>query len=391
MNSISILSFLPAECFKAKGPHEYAGPCPLCGGATEDGFIVWPDRPHGGAFLCRKCGASGDGIAFLMQMDGLTYREACEALALEPKRGTSSTFSHSRRTPNRTVQSAHGMKVPPVPSKPEPAVLPGTEWMDSAAAFLAECQHNIESSPEALLAVIGRFLTPHTAQRIGIGWNPTDRYALRKSWGLPDLPGPDGKLRTKMLLPRGLVIATRRRAGVVALTVRCPNDRPESRPKYWQVKESANVPFVAGRAGLPIVLVESALDAALLWQESFNTVSGVALMGNMKNLDADTHNFIQSAPILLAAPDNDEGGRAAWQRWSAAYPQATLVPAVGGKDLGEQHAAALAWPIDKATPTIGEWCAAALSISRKTALADRRNAGNRHSYPSPTNSKKEAA
>ena len=55
----NILSFLPAELFKAKSLHEYAGPCPLCCGATKDGFIVWPDRPHGGAFLCRKCGASG--------------------------------------------------------------------------------------------------------------------------------------------------------------------------------------------------------------------------------------------------------------------------------------------------------------------------------------------
>ena len=384
----NILSFLPAECFKAKSLHEHAGPCPLCGGATNDGFIVWPDRPRGGAFLCRKCGASGDGIAFLMQLDGMSYREACEALALKPKRGTASAFSHFRRTSTKAGQPAHGIKIPPVPSKPEPAVLPCTEWMASAAAFLAECQRNIETSPEALLAIIGRFLTPHTAQRIGIGWNPADRYALRKSWGLPDLAGPDGKPRTKMLLPRGLVIATRRRAGVVALTVRCPNDRPESRPKYWQVKESANVPFVAGRAGLPIVLVESALDAALVWQESFNTVSSVALMGNMKDLDADTHAFIQSAPILLAAPDNDEGGRAAWQRWNTTYPHAILSPAIGQKDLGEMHAAALRLGPE---PTLGEWCAAALAMAHKTAVASRRNAGSHHSNPSPTNSKKEAA
>ena len=76
----SILDFFPA--MKPKGPNEWAGPCPLCGGATKDGFIVWPDRPHGGAFMCRKCGASGDGIAFLMQRDGMSYLEACEALSL---------------------------------------------------------------------------------------------------------------------------------------------------------------------------------------------------------------------------------------------------------------------------------------------------------------------
>ena len=123
----NILAFVPAELFKAKSPHEYAGPCPLCGGATKDGFIVWPDRPHGGAFMCRKCGASGDGIAFLMKRDGLSYREACEALSLEPRRGTTSTFTPSRHTTHRAAQPAHGVKVPPVPSAPEPAVLPCPE------------------------------------------------------------------------------------------------------------------------------------------------------------------------------------------------------------------------------------------------------------------------
>ena len=357
----SILNFIPAGQIKPKGPHEFAGPCPLCGGATDDGFIVWPDRPRGGAFLCRKCGASGDGIAFLMKRDGLSYREACEALSLEPRRSTTSAFTPSRHATHRTAQPAHGVKVPPVPSTPEPAVLPCPEWMGSAAAFLADCQRDLETSPEALLAVCGRFLTPYTAQCTGIGWNPADRYVLRKSWGLPDLAGQDGKPRTKLLLPRGLVIATRRRTGVVALTVRCPNDRPESRPKYWQVKESSNVPFVAGRAGLPVVLVESALDAALLWQESFNTVCGVALMGNMKGLDSDTNDFIQAAPLLLACPDNDAGGLSAWQRWSAAYPQAILTPAVGSKDLGDMHRAALSWPINPAIPTVMEWSEAALS------------------------------
>ena len=85
-------------------------------------------------------------------------------------------------------------------------------------------------------------------------------------------------MRDKLILPRGLVIATRQKAGTVALTVRCADDRPESRPKYWQVQGSSNVPFVAGRAGLPLLLVESALDAALVWQESFGKLAAVALM-----------------------------------------------------------------------------------------------------------------
>jgi len=357
----NILAFVPAEFFKAKSAHEYAGPCPLCGGATKDGFIVWPDRPHGGAFLCRKCGASGDGIAFLMQRDGLSYREACEALSLEPRHGTTSTFTPSRHTPHRAAQPAHGVKVPPVPPTPEPAVLPCPEWMSSAAVFLADCQRDLETSPEALLAVCGRFLTPYTAVQCGIGWNPADRYILRESWGLPIVELADGGKRDKLLLPRGLVIATRQKAGTVALTVRCAADRPESRPKYWQVQGSSNVPFIAGRAGLPVVLVESALDAALVWQESFGKLAAVAFMGSTKPADADTDQFIKQAPLLLAAPDRDDAGEKAWARWSATYRHAHFAPVLHGKDLGEQHAAAHAWPLDYAIPTTGEWLTAVLS------------------------------
>ena len=319
----SILTFL-TSAMKAKGPHEFAGPCPQCGG--EDRFIIWPDRPRGGAYLCRGCDQQGgDGIQFMRKYMGMSYAEACAALEIEPKRTTTSLLS-ARRTHART----HPAQMAPVPSAPEPTVLPCKEWMASAAAFVDSCQSDLETSPEALLAVCGRFLTPYTAVQCGIGWNLADRYILRESWGLPIVELADGGKRDKLLLPRGLVIATRQKAGTVALTVRCADDRPESRPKYWQVKGSSNVPFVAGRAGLPLLLVESALDAALVWQESFGKLAAVALMGNMKGLDTDTHAFIQAAPLLLACPDNDEGGQVAWQRWSAAYPQAILTPAVSG-------------------------------------------------------------
>lgn len=384
----SILVFLPA--MKPKGPHEFAGPCPLCGGATKDGFIVWPDRPHGGAFLCRKCGASGDGIAFLMQRDGLTYVQACAALGIEPKRTTTSSFParrvHSRRRPARPVQMAY------VPPKPEPAVMPCAEWMISAAAFVDSCQSYLETNPEALLAVCGRSLTPYTALDCGIGWNPADRYILREAWGLPVVELADGGKRDKLILPRGLLIATRRKAGTVALTVRCADDRPESRPKYWQVQGSSNMPFIAGRAGVPLLLVESALDAALVWQESFGKLAAVALMGNMKGLDADTHAFIQAAPLLLACPDNDEGGQVAWQRWSAAYPQAILTPAVGAKDLGDMHQAALTLPINPDIPSVMEWAEAALSaIPTKKAHTGPMSHENTQPDHCATSGMKEAA
>jgi len=363
----NILAYLPA--MKPKGPHEFAGPCPQCGG--EDRFIVWPDRPRGGAYLCRGCGSQGDGIQFMREFMGMSYPEACAALGLEQKHTTTSLLS-ARRTHVRP-RPAHPVQMAYVPPKPEPAVMPGKEWMGSAAALLAECQRGLETIPEALLAICGRYLTPHTAQDCGIGWNPADRYILRESWGLPVVELAGGGMRDKLILPRGLVIATRQKAGTVALTVRCADDRPESRPKYWQVQGSSNVPFVAGRAGLPLLLVESALDAALVWQESFGKLAAVALMGNMKGLDSDTHAFIQAAPLLLACPDNDEGGQVAWQRWSAAYPQAILIPAVGAKDLGDMHRAALTWPINPDIPSVMEWAEVVLSTIPHTGPMSHEN------------------
>ena len=80
-------------------------------------------------------------------------------------------------------------------------------------------------------------------------------------------------------------------------------------------------------------------------------------------------------------------GKTAWHRWNATYPHAILSPAVGQKDLGEMHAAALRLGPE---PTIGEWCAAALSLAHKMTIASRRNAETQHSDPLHTNQKKEA-
>lgn len=230
----------------------------------------------------------------------MSYPDACRALSLTPR---DSRASYSvKPNPRHTPGTARPVTVP----MPKPAQLPPVPWMERAAAFLADCQRGLETDAETVLAVTGRYLTPDTARACGLGWNPRDRYEPRAAWNLPTQQGRD-----KLLLPRGLVIATRRRTGVVALTVRCPNDRPESRPKYWQVKESSNVPFVAGRAGLPVLLVESSLDAALVHQEAGDLCAAVALMGDLKGADTATDAFVRAAPLVIACPDNDAGGRIA--------------------------------------------------------------------------------
>lgn len=69
---------------------EYCSPCPFCRGG-EDRFLVWPNRPskngtyEGGRFSCRVCGKYGNAINFLVELRGISYKDACALLKIEPK------------------------------------------------------------------------------------------------------------------------------------------------------------------------------------------------------------------------------------------------------------------------------------------------------------------
>lgn len=49
------------------------GPCPICGGETRFRF---DDKEGNGTWICNKCG-SGRGIELVMQVMGLSYKDAC--------------------------------------------------------------------------------------------------------------------------------------------------------------------------------------------------------------------------------------------------------------------------------------------------------------------------
>lgn len=318
--TVNLLGLLPDGWGKHKGCGEWAGPCPNCGGT--DRFVVWPEHKSGaagGRFLCRGCGAQGDAVEFLRVFQNLTYREACEALRLEPR--------HAVRHTAGKGTAREWM--------PEPERLPAAEWMERAAHFVATCTGGIESGP-ALETLQGRGLSPETARALGIGWNPADRYGRRADWGLDEEANPETGRPRKVWLPRGLVLPIRRKAGVTALLIRRADWKPkDDLPKYWQVKGSGNGCYVIGKPGLPVVLVESVLDAVLIWQEARDLVAAVALTGSTKKPDAQTTGFLRNAPGILWALDFDEAGRKASAWWREHFPGMRTWPCAAGKDPGD--------------------------------------------------------
>lgn len=94
----------------------------------------------------------------------------------------------------------------------------------------------------------------------------------------------------------------------------------------WRNEGDTSAPGIRslalGKRGLPVVVTESALDAALCLQEAggWNRVAVVSPCGAPFPLDEDAAEYLRSAPALYGWPDADEAGEQAFRRWQATFP-----------------------------------------------------------------------
>ncbi len=113
---------------KRKGAKEYCGPCPICGGAKTDGFVV---QPEAGRWLCRKCTAGKwrtviDYVALRDNLDPHDHEQLTEicrrALGGEPP----TTGAQPAARPARYIKPA--------------AVPPDEQWQRAALALIDACE-----------------------------------------------------------------------------------------------------------------------------------------------------------------------------------------------------------------------------------------------------------
>ena len=298
---------------------EYAGPCPWCGG--EDRFRCWPDHPSGatgGRFLCRGCGRQGDGLAFIMELEGVGYVEACKRLGTTPKAKTGGQTAQTKWTPKLST-------------------LPGDAWTSAAGRLVDRCAAALAAGGPGLEYARGRGLTIKTCVALRIGWNDCDLYQDRAAWGLPEEINERTGRPRRVWLPSGLVISSRKDGQVVAVKIRRSGWTPEDQlPKYAAVTGSAKSPMVLGLGqGKPVVVVESELDAILVAQEARDLVAAVAMRTARAKPDAEAHTLLLAAPLILVATDADDAGATAWPWWREHYPKAVRWPVPTGKDVGD--------------------------------------------------------
>lgn len=307
---------------KAAGTHggEWQGPCPGCGG--KDRFHVWPNQREGGSYWCRGCDKAGDNIQFLIDFEGMTFRQACDELRIDiPERASGWRPDTPRTKPAFS---------------PEASAAPGDLWQERAGKFISWARGNLEKNAEALAWLAARGIGAAAAADYSLGWNPgengRDTYRARSAWGLNPEYREDGKPKA-LWIPMGLVIPYIRDGVVHRIRIR----RQETDRRYVVLPGSSKAVMLLGRERRAFVVVESELDAIAVMAN--NALAGAVGLGSVSaKPDAEACEVLRGALQILVSIDYDEPGAKATAWWKDTFSRCDRWPVPQGKDPGEAFA-----------------------------------------------------
>ena len=343
---------LKAKGSSAKRGPEFCGPCPDCGG--EDRFLVWPEQNGGrGSFACRQCEKKGDVIQFLMEFEGMSFRDAAKeaGMELDAAARRSLPTAPRRREEQRTLTASDAA----APERDADA------WLAQAEHFTATRHAALWNNRAAREYLAARGLDEAAVQEYRLGWQEGENGRAcvmrpRKKWGLPkgQPSKPGGRERSALWLPRGIVVPSMLDGQVRRLRIRRPNDdrTPDNMPdmKYYVVPGSEMVPlWLPMRPGIfhrtvACVVVEAELDAMLVHRAAghFAAVLGLGTSG-LRNIPPQVMRELRALPVILVATDVGDAngaGTKGWEIWRATFPQAVRWPCLKGKDPGEMYESA---------------------------------------------------
>jgi DNA primase len=305
---------------KVKKKHEFAGPCPFCGG--DDRFITWPESGKTGAYWCRGCKKSGDGLELLRELQGLTFLQAVDAWGLTPE-----DFPKTGRKKEIRIWT------------PKEKNGVSETWANMAEIFLEESKSHLLQNRKIREWLHGRGLKLETILAARLGWNPKDEFHTRTLWGLDPATDDEGK-PTRTYLKAGLVIPHIKDGKVIGLKIRKAN--PDAAGKYTHVGGSDASPMTWGMEKETLVVVESELDGLLLHQECGDLCGVIALGPCTTRPDAITDQALRVAGLILVALDSDgPGAKEAWGFWKEHYPNFKRWLVHIGKDPTEAKQAGL--------------------------------------------------
>lgn len=282
---------------------EYHGPCPLCGG--KDRFTVRPNDPgsQNGFFICRKCNIAGD----LNKLAGI-LRPGAKITNSEKK-------FHER-------YAKKNISTPWVAARKNP---PSNSWQQAMSRVVSIYTGQTSSAKSLLYSYFRpRNIDEKTIECSKLFYVPKKRYE--------SVVGFDSSIQ----INEGICIPNYRGDILYSIHIR----QMAGDPKYIYVKGSIAVPYhitKVDKIGAPVFIVESELDAILLYQAAGDLVHAVALASVSARPDAYTDALITNASHVFVCLDYDDAGLNELSWWRSHYPQAKHIFATCGKDIGDMH------------------------------------------------------
>jgi hypothetical protein len=124
------------------------------------------------------------------------------------------------------------------------------------------------------------------------------------------------------------------------LRVRFRRPKSDGDPRYYLLRGSDTRAMVLCAVKSVAVLVESELDALLLYQEAGDLVNVISLGNAQTRPDQGAAEILNQSKLILVSLDADQAGATeSWRWWKDHYPQAHRWPSILGKDPGEMWAA----------------------------------------------------
>ncbi len=310
---------------------EYHSPCPGCAG--EDRFISWPDDGEkGGAYRCRRCGKWGDAIQFLIDFEGLAFRDAKKRLGMpddnwQPPPIKTHLTAQNTWTPEHKDYAAD--------------IIDLSLWLEHASKFVDLCHEELLGRQQALdwLARRGISLAAVKKWRLGIHVTSDfkNSYRPRSSWGLSGGINPKNGKPLKFVLPAGIVIPKFSEDGILRrVRIRLAKPDPNfPKKKYHTVVGSAMESFMTRAGAQAYAVVETDLDAIMLDDQAADLIGAISLGTVSAKPTVAAAKSLSDADIILNAIDFDEAGGPARIWWDENFKNSVRHPVPDGKDPGE--------------------------------------------------------
>lgn len=168
-----------------------------------------------GRYWCRQCLRSGDAIQFCRDFMGMDFP---------------SSFAKIGRQP---TQSSKSMLLRPKKDifVPKSLITPPEQWCQNAYNFVEKSHQYLLLNPHLINQNKNRGLTIRNIIDFQLGWNATNIFEQRESWGLSSTANDGGS--NLLCLPQGIVIPSLRENVTIRVKIRRHNWKPDDEyPKY---------------------------------------------------------------------------------------------------------------------------------------------------------------